>query len=144
MRGLTYKPGNPENVAEFMGEKPDRIVEKGPTAKELEFCTVHFYSHLMHGLEVLAYSSSVMDVRQHAQALYYDMCSLMHLEPEDLESYNKRLGPLEWPGGVQPNDYEEAVKMLKPYPFKWCRKWRCDDRKCCETLGHCHYISEEK
>jgi|GEM_PF-4391672 len=54
LRGLAFKPGNPDNVAEFMkAELPERIIEKGPTAKELEFCSQHFYSHLMHALEVI-------------------------------------------------------------------------------------------
>src|SRR5687767_7064785 len=55
LRGLAFKPGNPSNVDEFMGSVPPRIVEKDAVAKELEFCTQHYYSHLMHALQVVGH-----------------------------------------------------------------------------------------
>lgn len=46
LRGLTFKPGNPENVDVFMASAPGRIVDRGPCSKELEMCAMHFYGHL--------------------------------------------------------------------------------------------------
>jgi hypothetical protein len=116
MRGLTFKPGNPDNVAEFMGERPVAgIREKSPLAKELEFCTQHFYSHLMHGLEVIAYYHPVGVDQETARRLYLSMCFLMHLVPEDQIAFEQRLCERLWPGGKQPNDFEEAMEVLREH-----------------------------
>ena len=114
LRGLTFKPGNPDNVAEFMGDTPERIIEKGKTAKELEFCSQHYYSHLMHSLEVVGYRHPQQWVREWAFLLFRDMCSLFHLPEEDEESFERRLCDREWPGGQQPNDFDEAMEILAP------------------------------
>lgn len=114
LRGLAFKPGNPNNVLEFMAlEPPQRITEKGPTAKELEFCTQHYYSHLMHALEVVAYRHPDEETATHAFVLFVDMCELMHLEFETREQFNDRLREMDWPGGVQPNNVVEAAAMLR-------------------------------
>src|ERR1043165_5965337 len=73
LRGLAFVPGNPANVLEFMATSaPDRIVEKGYAAKELEFCSQHYYSHLMHALEVVAYRHPHEAIRRSAFALFRD------------------------------------------------------------------------
>lgn len=113
LRGLAFKPGNPANVREFMGAMPDRIVEKGPAAKELEFCSQHYYSHLAHALEVVGYCHPDHAVAEHAHALFADMCALMHMPVESPSSFAKRLGRLSWPGGGQPNDFAEACALLE-------------------------------
>lgn len=112
LRGLAFKPGNPDNVLEFMGHTPERIIEKGPAAKELEFCSQHYYSHLMHALEVVAYCHPDGGTAEHAKNLFMDMCSLMHLPVESPADFAARLGRRTWPGGVQPNDFAEAVAVL--------------------------------
>jgi len=112
LRGLAFKPGNPDNVKEFMGEMPPRIVEKDSTAKELEFCSQHFYSHMMHALEVIAFRHPEPDIALRATGLFVDMCSLFHLHIESKELFEQRLGTREWPGGRQPDTFEEAVAML--------------------------------
>jgi len=114
LRGLAFKPGNPDNVMEFMKtELPERIFEKGLTAKELEFCSQHFYSHLMHALEVVKYTHPQGVVRSHAGLLYWDMCNLMHLSTETKEDFYMRLAIRDWPGGCQPNDAREALELLE-------------------------------
>lgn len=115
LRGLTFVPGNPDNVREFMGEMPPRIEEKGPTAKELEFCSQHFYSHLMHALEVVGYRHPNTEVRSQAYWLFFDMCSLMHLPVELPYDFEHRLGPAKWPGGIQPATFEEALAQVGSY-----------------------------
>lgn len=111
LRGLAFKPGNPANVKEFMGTAPDRIVEKSEVAKELEFCSQHYYSHLMHALEVVGYNHPNADVAARAFALFQDMCRLFHLPAESYYAFKERLGSLPWPKG-QPDNFEEAVQQL--------------------------------
>lgn len=114
MRGLTFKPGNPDNVAEFMGHRPEPgITEKSPLAKELEFCTQHFYSHLMHGLEVIGYMHPDADEAAVARCIYFDMCLLMHNLPEPQDMFEARLKQRVWPGGGQPDDFTEAMAILE-------------------------------
>jgi hypothetical protein len=114
MRGLAFKPGNPANVKEFMGSMPPRdIAEKSALAKELEFCTQHFYSHLMHGLEVLGYRHPNNDVRHVAYGLFRSMSVLMHLTRETPAEFEERLKETQWPGGQQPSDFDEAVMLLE-------------------------------
>jgi hypothetical protein len=110
LRGLVLIPGNPHNAHEFMtatGDVPP-LQEKGPLARELEFCSQHFYSHLMHGLEVVAYKHSDGDTRRVARSLFIGMCLLMHLVPETEDDMDARLRNMKWPGGVQPLSYEEV------------------------------------
>jgi hypothetical protein len=111
LRGLTFKPGNPDNVREFMGHEPERISEKGACAKELEFCSQHYYSHLMHALEVVGYRYPERDTAEWAFFLYQDMCALMHLPEEDAESFERRLATRDWPNG-QPDTFEDALQQL--------------------------------
>src|SRR6266446_9166498 len=118
LRGLAFKPGNPDNVREWMYDHqsqglPERIVEKGPVAKELEFCSQHFYSHLMHALEVVGYMHPDFTGSGHqAFTLYQDMCFLMHLTPEIHNDFKERLKQRSWPKGIQPETGEEAIRLL--------------------------------
>ena len=109
MRGLVFKPGNPANVAEFMTsiENVPTLYEKGPLAKELEFCTQHFYSHLIHGLEVIAYRHPIPDTSFVAFQLFSGMCFLLHLLPEEKLDFEMRLKQIEWPDG-QPESFEDV------------------------------------
>lgn len=115
MRGLTFKPGNPDNLLEFMTSLDDtpELREKGPLAKELEFCSQHLYSHLMHGLEVIAYMHHNFHAASKAFELFAGMCKLMHLPVEGKSDFEERLRDREWPGGAQPNDFEQAVSLLR-------------------------------
>lgn len=115
LRGLAFKPGNPDNVREFMHDNPPRIFEKGPAAKELEFCTQHFYSHLMHALEVVAYKHPNPTTSRKAHDLFVSMCSLFHLAVECLSDFENRLCAREWPGGKQPGNFSEALEALDLY-----------------------------
>jgi len=111
LRGLAFKPGNPENAREFMGEAPERIVDRGPTAKEFDFVTQHYFSHLLHAMEVVAYRHPDLNIAAHAFQLFSDMCCRLHLPVEEAEDFEMRLGTIEWPGG-QPDTFEEAVERL--------------------------------
>lgn len=117
LRGLTFKPANPDNYMEFMGDVPsfDVFREKGPAAKELEFCSQHFYSHLLHALEVIAYRYPDEEVNYLARCLFGALCNLMHLPVEDRDEFEDRLKYREWPSGDQPNNYVEAVTLMREY-----------------------------
>lgn len=117
LRGLTFKPGNPGNVNEFMHDTPARIIEKGPAAKELEFCSQHYYSHLMHAIEVVAYRHPDKNIRGMALYRFIDMCSAFHLPVESKDDFEKRLYEMTWPEG-QPNTFEEALHQMKKYGWK--------------------------
>lgn len=112
LRNLSFKPGNPANMENFMAkleEVPETIEEKSILAKELEFCSQHFYSHLMHALEVVAYRHPLDIVNHRAFSLYFGMCNLLHLPVELKSSFEYRLRTIEWPTG-QPDNLEEAIK----------------------------------
>lgn len=116
LRGLTFRPGNPNNVAEFMRVMlPERILEKGPTARELEFVSQHYYSHLMHALEVVAYKYPDGVAAFHSFNLYYDMCRLFHLTVESRQDFENRLRQCDWPEGIQPETGAEAIELLRKH-----------------------------
>jgi hypothetical protein len=114
MRGLAYRPGNLGNVLEFMAGEPDlpELVEKSPLAKELEFCSIHFFSHLMHGLEVIGYRYPDPRIANRALKLATSMADLLHLPFESKAVFEERLKTLEWPGGEAPQDFQQAKQIL--------------------------------
>lgn len=116
LRGLVFVPGNPDNVAEFMRvENPPLIVEKSDVAKELEFCTQHYYSHLMHALEVVAYCHPDPKIKNVAFIRFEQMCLLLHLPVESSKDFHNRLGMRAWPGIKQPRTAEEAFEQVRRY-----------------------------
>ena len=114
LRGLAFKPGNPDNVREFMTSLDDvpELFEKGPLARELEFYTQHFYSHLMHSLEVVAFLYPKPPERAKAYALFVGMCKLFHLPSESRDDFGRRLRTITWPSGRQPENLDDALDML--------------------------------
>jgi hypothetical protein len=44
------------------------------------------------------------------------MCAAFHLEEESVPDFTKRLGHREWPGGGQPDTFEDAVSLLDREP----------------------------
>ena len=115
MRGLTFRPGNPKNVHEFMAKDSEvpHLEEKNDLARELEFTTPHFYSHLMHGLEVLAYRHPLPSVRFIAYKLFINMCGLFHLDPEIEPVFEARLEQINWCKEIpQPDDLEQAQQAI--------------------------------
>lgn len=113
MRGLAFRPGNPDNVKEFMAplSSVPTLEEKGPLARELEFTTQHFYSHLMHGLEVIGYKHPDDVAANAAYTLFFKMCALFHLSVETPEVFERRLGTrTDWKDGKQPENFEDAVE----------------------------------
>jgi hypothetical protein len=113
LRGVTFKPGNPANVKEFMTSEPEEIVDRGILQKELDFCTYHYWSHLLHALEVVAYRHPSTLVSRIAFDRFQAMCNLTHVPVESPDSFEHRLYEVAWPGGKQPDTFEEAVAQLE-------------------------------
>ncbi len=51
----------------------------------------HWYSHIMHALEVIAYRHPVSAVQVGAYQLYHAMVTNMHLNPENSDQFEERL-----------------------------------------------------
>jgi hypothetical protein len=110
MRGVTFKPGNPENVNQFMSKEPATLEEKGPAAKELEFCTFHCFTHILQSLKVIGFNHPQRYIRDIAIDRVEAMCDLLHLPVEKRSAFEYRLRPIDWPG--QPNTLEDALNIL--------------------------------
>jgi hypothetical protein len=64
--------------------------------KELEYTTVHYYSHVIHALEIIAYEHPEFPVQDSAYRLYYELGPvLMHMKPEQKHEHAARLGRTE-------------------------------------------------
>ena len=113
LRGLVLRPANPHNVVQFMrAEPPERIKEKSLIHRELEFVPMHYYTHLMHVLEVIGYRHPNEQIREHGLWLFFDMCRLLHLPPESDAEFSERLRQFEWPGGTQPETGLDAFEIM--------------------------------
>lgn len=110
MRGITFKPGNPENIAEFMHHEPATLEEKGPAAKDLEFCTFHCFTHILQSLKVIAYKHPNKFVSATAMDRATQMCNLLHLPMEKEFDFTYRLRQIDWPG--QPDDLNQALHII--------------------------------
>jgi hypothetical protein len=114
LRGVTFKPGNPDNVRQFMHmDLPVLMVEKGPLAYELYRAPQHYYSHLMHSIQVVAMRHPDPNIADHARQMYVAMAEAMHLSAETHDDFEARLGHRAWPGGVQPDTGAEALTLLE-------------------------------
>lgn len=114
LRGIVFKPADPDNLIFMTAEQPARIEEKSQVAHELEFCSVHFFAHLMHTFQIVGYGHSNQKHRAAGQQAFEDMCKLLHVPPEDKKVLESRLGHKNWPGGKQPNDFAEAMSIMNP------------------------------
>jgi hypothetical protein len=112
MRGITFKPGNPNNVGEFMHHEPPIIEEKGLCAKELEFCTFHCFTHILQSLKVIAFKHPNSYIGGEAWTRMEAMCNLLHLPIEEVDMFNERLKQIDWPG-QQPDTFEDALHILE-------------------------------
>ena len=60
---------------------------------ELEYVTVHYFGHLVHALEIIAFMHPYLTVRGPASVLYEELCSrILHLPGEVYEDFMRRLG----------------------------------------------------
>jgi hypothetical protein len=90
IRWCFMNPADPREVdvpgAFFQSTPPDPFKPSG-----FGHLPQHWYSHIMHGLEVIAYRHPTEQVRVRATFLYFAMVHNMHLNPESCEQFVKRL-----------------------------------------------------
>lgn len=113
LRGNVFLPADPDNPDFMLAGDPPPIIEKSPIARELEFVTQHYYAHIMHSLEVVAYCHPEWEVRAVAMGRYEQLANLFHLRIETYADFHNRLGPKEWPSG-QPRNFKEAAAASAP------------------------------
>ena len=65
--------------------KPDEL------KSSLEYLTIHFVSHLMHGLEIIGYGHPDPITKQQAFDSYRIICEILHCGTETFEQMKERL-----------------------------------------------------
>jgi len=105
-RGVAYSPGRrltafirwcfmvPADLREVDSQEGAFMMSFAPEPfKPSEFGHLpqHWYSHVMHALEVIGYRHPDFEVRSTAYALYASMASNLHLPVETMENMTKRL-----------------------------------------------------
>lgn len=113
-RGVAYSPGrrltayirwcfmNPadprevdyEEGAFFMSTPPDPF-----KPSEFGHLPLHWYTHAMHALEVIAYRHPLRGVKEQAGELYDNMVHTLHLNPEGYSRFRDRLSEDRIAGG---------------------------------------------
>lgn len=101
MRDKLFNDADPSNPFIIRYDDPNPIDIIDAIGQELEYTTVHYYSHVIHALEIIGYEHPDDDVAQPAYKLYCELGpTLMHMEPERSHVQWHRLGP---------TDAEQAV-----------------------------------
>lgn len=104
--GVSYSPGrrltafirwcfmNPADEREVDSQEGAFMMSSPPQffkPSEFGHLPQHWYSHVMHALEIIAYRHPIIKVRYHALLLYNKMVHNMHLNPETDTQMEKRL-----------------------------------------------------
>ncbi len=87
MRGVTQNNADPstEYMKEITLPKIDDLKE------ELGYCTMHYFTHLIHALEIIGYKHPDDSIRKVSIAYYNGLVDFAHLNPETEEQLNQRL-----------------------------------------------------
>jgi hypothetical protein len=81
---------NADPQKEYMQQ--EKLPSPKELEKEIEFCTVHYATHLLQALEILGYNHPEKAVSVLAEGYYTHFISeIFHLNPETREQLNKRL-----------------------------------------------------
>ena len=59
--------------------------------EEVGYCTMHYFTHLLHALEIIGYNHPEEKTKDIAIRYYAAMVDFLHLNPETKEQLNKRL-----------------------------------------------------
>jgi hypothetical protein len=57
----------------------------------IDMLSVHYLSHLMHALEVVAYRHPDPEIHHYAQKAYVALCAFLHVTPENYDEMRQRL-----------------------------------------------------
>lgn len=87
IRSLILVNGNPEN--DFMEVQKLPAVEE--FEKELEYLPIHYFTHLVHCLEIIGYKHPDGNVAAIALEYYFRLCDWLHMFPEPEEEMDIRL-----------------------------------------------------
>jgi len=88
IRGILQNNADPSKNYMARGELP----HPKELEKEIEFCSVHYATHLLHALEIIGYKHSDEMVSGQANRYYtYFTSEIFHLNPETSEQLSKRL-----------------------------------------------------
>lgn len=105
-QGVSYSPGrrltafirycfmNPADIREVDREEGAFFMSKPPypfKPSEFGHLPQHWYSHAMHALEVIAYRHPGNYLSSQAHLLYLEMVLNLHLKPEPVDDFKKRL-----------------------------------------------------
>lgn len=88
MRCICLVNGNSEN--DFM-QLPDQLPTVEEMYDDLEYATIHYFTHFLHTLEVIAYRHPHDDVADIALNYYTRLVSMLHLSPEPPARMVRRL-----------------------------------------------------
>ncbi len=80
---------NADSSTDYM--KDIGLPEFEPLRTELEFCTVHYFCHLMHTFEIIGYNHPDRSIRETSRDFYYGLVNALHLNPEVKDQLEKRL-----------------------------------------------------
>lgn len=80
---------NADYSTDYMREEPFPVWDD--VKKELEFVTVHYYAHLMHAIQIVAYHHPEELIRLKAFSFYINMAEHLHLNQESREQMGARL-----------------------------------------------------
>jgi len=79
---------------------------------EINYLTVHYVTHFIYALEIIAYKHPETKVRNNAMTLYAGLVKLqMHFEIESEEALDQRLADVN--EKVMPDIFKEAPKIQK-------------------------------
>ena len=67
----------------------EEIAQQSPLI--LDMLPVHFFSHFLHALEVIAYRHPHHTTQSIAMSMYEDLCEYLHIEPEKRWAMTVRL-----------------------------------------------------
>lgn len=91
LRSVVLKNAAPKKT--FMGETDFRqvneIVDDSPLA--FDMLPVHFFGHLLHTVEVIAYRHPDQCIRNTALNTYIELCEFMHINQETDSEMTERL-----------------------------------------------------
>ena len=87
LRGVTQN--NADSSTDYMKYLHHPSVEE--LQRDLEYCTIHYYAHLMHAMEIIGYNHPDKKIAETATGYYYNMVDFLHLNPEMKDQLSKRL-----------------------------------------------------
>lgn len=87
LRSITQN--NADSSTEYMKEIVLPDIED--LKEEVGYCTMHYFTHLMHALEIIGYKHPDKFIRDMGEKYYLGLVDFAHLNPETKEQLDKRL-----------------------------------------------------